>query len=243
MERENKALSAVKIIIIVVLSLILLMNLYIIIQSKASPKSVPSIFGYKPFVVLSNSMQDEISAGDLVIVKEVDIKELDEGDIIAFRTSNDFVTTHRIVNIVISEKGKCFETKGDSNNTNDEELICGESVEGKYVHKIPVVGHIILFIQKPYGFAIILMAILIIWLLVRQSGDKEQKKLEKFISKQEMKEFEEFKKAKEEAQDEQKEIKEVAENKTEKNEEKPKTKAKKTTKTKTAKKETIKKTN
>ena len=41
--------------------------------------------------------------------KETDIKELDKNDIIAFRTSNDFVTTHRIVNIVINENGKCVD--------------------------------------------------------------------------------------------------------------------------------------
>ena len=232
MERENKALSVIKIIIIVILSFILLFNLYIIIQSKARPNSVPSIFGYKPFVVLSNSMQSEISAGDLVIVKETDIKDIHKDDIIAFRTSRDFVTTHRIVNTVVGEKGRCFETKGDSNNVNDDEIICENSIEGKYLFKIPVLGHIILFIQKPYGIAILLMAILIIWLLIRDNSGKEMKKLEKLISKEEMKEYEEFKKAKEKEElnkEQKEEIKKVEEPQPKKTQTKKKTETKKTT--------------
>ncbi len=240
MERENKALSVVKIIIIVILSFILLFNLYIIIQSKARPNSVPSIFGYKPFVVLSNSMEDEISAGDLVIVKETDMKDLHKDDIIAFRTSRDFVTTHRIVNTVVGENGRCFETKGDSNNVSDDEIICGNSIEGKYLYKIPYLGHIILFIQKPYGLAILLMAILILWLLIRDNKGKEMKKLEKLISKEEMKEYEEFKKAKEKEEIVKEQKEEV---KIEKEPQPKKTQTKKTTtrKTTTKKKTTEKK--
>ena len=86
------------------------------IQAKSNPNDVPSLFGYKPFIVLSGSMETEIYVGDLVIVKEVDSSTLKENDIIAFRDSENLVTTHRIVNVINSDKGLCFETKGDNNN-------------------------------------------------------------------------------------------------------------------------------
>ncbi len=41
---------------------------------------VPSFFGWKPFIVLSGSMETQISVGDLVIVKEVDTSIFKKGD-------------------------------------------------------------------------------------------------------------------------------------------------------------------
>ena len=48
----------------VILVPILIMNLYIMIQSKVNTDKVPNVFGYKPFIVLSNSMEAEIHNGE-----------------------------------------------------------------------------------------------------------------------------------------------------------------------------------
>ena len=67
-------------------------------------------------------MMSKIEIGDLVFVKETDASTLKENDIIAFRDSENLVTTHRIIS-VINENGEIsFETKGDSNNVKDERL-------------------------------------------------------------------------------------------------------------------------
>ena len=102
------------------------------VQAKTKPDSVPSLLGYKPFIVLSGSMETEIYVGDLVIIKEVDASTLQINDIIAFRDSENLVTTHRIIDIVNTQNGLYFETKGDNNNTKDEELVKIDNVEGVY---------------------------------------------------------------------------------------------------------------
>ena len=188
-KKSIKILSVIRNIIIAILSIILVVNLFIIFKSLIEPKKVPGLFGYKPFIVLSNSMETKITAGDLVIVKETDAKSLKVDDIIAFRDSDDYVVTHRIIKIYDLDTDICFDTKGDNNNTQDAGPVCSNKIEGKFVNKIPLLGHVILFIQQPYGIAIMILALVIISILIMNSNGEK-------ISKEELKEFEEFKKKK-----------------------------------------------
>ena len=195
MEQKKKGIvsKVLKGIVIAILVVILILNVYVMIQAKSKPNEVPSIFGYKPFIVLSGSMENEIFVGDLVIVKKVDFDTLKENDIIAFRDDDNYVTTHRILNVVNTDKGKCFETKGDANNTKDEGVVCSGDIEGKYVKKIPVLGNVILFIQQPLGFICMMLSLFIICIFIYYVSNRN---VTNKISDEELKEFEEFKKAK-----------------------------------------------
>lgn len=194
MEQKNRGIISkiIKGIVVCFLSIVLILNAYIIIQAKSKPNSVPSVFGYKPFIVLSGSMETKIHIGDLVFVKEVDPATLEIDDIIAFRDSDNYVTTHRIINIVNTDKGKCFETKGDNNNTKDNNIVCPDSVEGKYQSKISKIGNVVLFIQQPLGFTIMMMSLFIICIFVYLILNRNINQM----SEEELKEFEEFKKKK-----------------------------------------------
>lgn len=188
-----KALFKVlKITVISILSIILVLNIYIMVQANLSPNKVPSVFEYKPFVVLSGSMESEISVGDLVFVKNVDVNTLKTNDIIAFRDNENLVTTHRIVDEIKIDNKRCFKTKGDSNNEEDEGTVCEKQIEGKYQGKIAKVGNIIIFIQKPLGFTVMMLSILIVCILIYFIFSNRINK----ISDKELKEFEEFKKEK-----------------------------------------------
>ena len=191
MKKENIVLKIVRITLITLLSNILLLNLYILIQAKISPDKVPSIFGYKPFVVMSGSMETKIGVGDLVLVKKVDSKDLKEQDIIAFRNSNGTVTTHRIIEIT---DDNCFVTKGDNNNIQDSDIVCSKSIEGKYVKKYPRLGKFILFIKKPLGLVVLMLSLLIICAVIYLLSTNGFAKLT--VSDEELKEFEEYKRNK-----------------------------------------------
>jgi signal peptidase len=195
----KKVLKVFKWIIISILGLILLLNIYIIIQTKAKPNKVPTIFGYKPFVVLSGSMKPNIMVGDLIFIKKTNIKKLKVGDVIAFRDADNYVTTHRIEKVVKEKNELCFVTKGDNNNTPDSELACAKNIEGKYVKRIAHIGNAILFIQEPLGFIIMMLSIFIICVIIYIVEDKKVNSKLKLANAEEMKAFEEFKKAQLEA--------------------------------------------
>ena len=66
-----------------------LISLYVVI-------CLPIIFGYKPLVVLTGSMEPTLKEGGIVYYKKVNPTELKEGDIITFKISEDTVVSHRI---------------------------------------------------------------------------------------------------------------------------------------------------
>ena len=92
-----------KVIIVLVLILfivIVTVGITIIYKSYSEPNEIPAVFGWKPFIVLSGSIEDTIMPGDLILTKEIDALELKKGDVISFRTNKYTVITHRIINIV-----------------------------------------------------------------------------------------------------------------------------------------------
>ena len=179
-----------------ILVLILCVNIVIMIKANLYKDKVPGIFGYKPFVVLSGSMQSQINVGDLVIVREIDANKLNVNDIIAYRDGK-IVTTHRIKEVLKDNNDVCFKTKGDSNNTMDDGVVCSKDIEGRYVFKINKLGNLIIFIQQPTGFFIMLLSILLIGVLVFLIKNREINKKFEIEDEEERKAFEEFKKSRE----------------------------------------------
>ena len=190
----RKVSFIIKIVVIVLLLALLAINISVIIQANKNKDKVPTIFGVKPFVVLSGSMNPEIEVGDLVLVKEIDTNELKEGDIVAYRDKGDKVTTHRIVEVIKTDGNLSFITKGDANNANDEE-ISSSQVEGKYEKRFPKLGNAIIFIQQPLGFAVVVLSIFIVCMLIFIMQNRRINKEIKFESDEERKAFEEFKKS------------------------------------------------
>lgn len=169
---------------------ILVINLIIIIRGNMNPDRVPDVFGYKPFVVVSGSMETSINVGDLVIVRKIDSdKSLKNGDIIAFRTSDNYVVTHRIVETKDENGKRYFTTKGDNNKSNDMDPVAFDKIEGVYVTKYSKLGNFVLFIQKPIGFVVIMIIILLIGVILIIVTGKSKSRV---ISDDELKAFEEF---------------------------------------------------
>lgn len=193
----------------VILVPILVINLYIMIQSTTNNEKVPSVFGYKPFIVLSGSMESEIHKGDLIITKNVDPKTLKIDDVIAFRDAEETVTTHRIIDIVENEGVTYFITKGDNNNTQDMNLVEYEDVEGIYVTRFPGIGSMMNTLSEPTTVLVLVLGITIIFVIGFAISSKKQRD-------KELKEFLEYKlmKEKEEKELQEKEVKETPKKKT-----------------------------
>lgn len=170
-------------ILLILLLPIILINSVIIVNLYIKPNEIPSFFGWKPFIVLSGSMETQINTGDLVVVKDAQNTELKNGDIIAFK-NGDSVITHRIVDKV-EEEGKIkYKTKGDNNNATDDWYVSPEQIEGIYQFKMSKLGNIAMFIQTPIGMIICLSIPIILIILTQMTASKEkQKDMEQEIEK------------------------------------------------------------
>lgn len=119
--------------------------------------AVPGMIGANhSFVVLSGSMEPEISPGDVVIVEETDPETIGEGDVVTFAEADgDTPVTHRVVGIVERGDTVAFETQGDANPEPDSTPVPGENVIGSVVLTIPFIGYVIQFANTTVGFALL----------------------------------------------------------------------------------------
>lgn len=170
----NKVKKIISILVLIILLPILFVNGVILINSFTNPEEIPSFFGWKPFIVLSGSMETEIYAGDVAVVKETDTFK--KNDIIAFKTSEEIVITHRIIDIIEEDGQVKYITKGDNNNTEDSGYVLKEQIEGVYQFKISRLGNLAMFIQTPIGMITCLSIPLIILILLQIKESKEDKK-------------------------------------------------------------------
>lgn len=128
-----------------------------------------SVFGYKFFIVQSDSMSaTDFEAGDIVFVKEVDPAALQEGDIIAYTSQNvsssGETVTHKIRALVTDENGSPgFITYGTTTNTDDETIVTYPYVLGQYTGRLPKVGTFFVFLKTTPGY---IFCILIPFLLL-----------------------------------------------------------------------------
>lgn len=154
----------VGIILCVLLLPLLIINTTLIVKSIVYPDEVPSFLGYKPFIVLSGSMEPEFYSGDLVLVKEVVTSDLKVGDVISYREGQS-VTTHRILEITEEQGTRKFITKGDHNNVSDRSPVTEDQVEGRYLFHVSKLGNFAIFMQTPIGMIIFIACPLVLFIL------------------------------------------------------------------------------
>ena len=123
---------------------------------------VPTLFGQSFVKILSPSMEnDGFKVGDIAVINKVNISEIKEGDIIAFyycgleTKEEDFANPgealdfetgsmvdsiedkeiwfHKVAEVKVDSEGQTwYVTYGTSNNTNDDKMVRGDYVIGKY---------------------------------------------------------------------------------------------------------------
>jgi signal peptidase len=123
-----------KIIFGICSSLVLIFSLFIlfsVIVSRMTDNS-PTLFGYSFNIVLTDSMEDEINIGDLVIAKKVQKSEIKAGDDIVFISDNPDYFGVRVVHRVKEVKGSGFKTYGIKYGADDPML--ATKIIGKVVH-------------------------------------------------------------------------------------------------------------
>ena len=114
------------------------------------------LFGYKPYIVLSDSMSGVFDVGDIVVSKQTDVSELKEGDIISFRSIDpnnyDTVVTHKIKGETEYDGQKAFVTYGVSTGIEDEYSVPADRIIGEYQFRLPKMGYFFQFLKTPMGY-------------------------------------------------------------------------------------------
>lgn len=184
MRQKNRVINfianTVITILLSVVMLILVVLIVICIKTNNKTMEIAGFMRYKPVICISNSMQQEFEVGDIIISKEVSENSIKMGDIITYR-ENGAIITHRVCDIVKENNQIKYITKGDSNNTIDDNLVDYNQIEGMYCYKIPKLGSLILTLKKPQVLVLIaLLPICIIAIIYKTIiNRKEIKELRK----------------------------------------------------------------
>lgn len=168
-----KALKIIRSIFVwLMVALAVFMMIFTIVSVSTFDRADRNLFGYKAFIVLSDSMsKTDFSAGDLVLVKAVDPSTLKEGDIIAYTSQNTSnygeTVTHKIRKLTTDANGEPgFVTYGTTTDTDDETVVTYPYVLGKYSSHIPKVGAFFQFLKSTPGYIVcVLIPFLLLILL------------------------------------------------------------------------------
>lgn len=164
----------VNIIVDILVVLILMVSILVVMLSLTTESSgVPNIFGIAPLSVQTQSMEDTINPGDLILCTLTEIDdEFQKDDIVTFPieiNGESVLNTHRIVGVVEDNNITYYRTQGDNKETNpepDTDLQTSSTIVAKYTGtKIPGLGNVLSFIRTQLGFFLCILLPMIIFFI------------------------------------------------------------------------------
>ncbi len=157
---------------------IIIFNITLFIKSCINPNEIPDFFGYKTFVIVSESMEPTIMVGDAIFSRIVTQDELKENDIISFHDNGE-INTHRIVDITNDNGIIKYTTKGDNNKSEDKEKITYNKIEGVYQFRLKGFGRIVEILKNKITLVILLIVLVLISAYQVKMNKKRLKRKEK----------------------------------------------------------------
>lgn len=159
------------ILVAIVTVAVFCLMLFTILSVTTFDQQSRSLFGYKLFVVTSDSMRaTDFEAGDLIIVKKVDAGSLKPGDIISYISRHPdnygMTITHKIRSVNHNSAGEPeFVTYGTSTGVDDDLPVSAQDVIGIYRMRIPGVGKFFAFIKTTPGYILFILLPFLIMIL------------------------------------------------------------------------------
>ncbi len=193
----KKTLNIIKNILVWLIVIIAIaMMIFTIISVNTFDRNDRNLFGYKAYVILSDSMSSVdgdtskgyFNAGDLVLVKEVEPSTLQAGDIVSYISTNTenygSTVTHMIRELTVDNSGNPgFITYGTATNTNDDNVVTYPYVQGKYEGaRIPAIGKFFMFLKTVPGYIVCIL--LPFLLLIGMQGVNSVRLFKKYKAEQ-----------------------------------------------------------
>ncbi len=148
---------------------------------------VPSLLGYKRYVVDGHSMETAIPYASVAWETEVPVSELKVGDVITFKPPPEYnvteLVTHRIISVEKQSNGKpAFKTKGDNNESADPwTIVLNASTQPRVKFHVPYVGYLYIALSTWWvrflviGLPALIAAVWIGIVLWREAGREVEK--------------------------------------------------------------------
>lgn len=185
--QENKTINIIKNLKFIMLIGLLILVLIYLISAKLNSTDAPKFFGYKPYVILTNSMVPTLPVGSLVIDHAIDEDDpIPENTPITFKAvlqGKEVFVTHYFRYIDTSDGYNRYMTQGEGYQEGqyDEFEIHREDIVGTYAFHIPYLGRVAMFLQSPaaltmfllWGFIFMLEHMVKKWLSYKYPEDEE----------------------------------------------------------------------
>ena len=166
MKRNIKA--ALRTLLLIIAALVMGFGVYSVNAERLTGNVLPMPFGFGGAVVLSGSMEPELSVWDLILV--VPSETYGVNDVVVYQDGRTAVV-HRILRF----EGDHVVTMGDANDTEDEPIPV-TAIKGKVIFSLPAVGLVVNLIKTPMGVIGVLG--LALWLMERSFRKEKNSKQE-----------------------------------------------------------------
>ena len=155
MKMGKKIFKIISIVIKTIIGVALAAFILVVCMQRFSDNKL-SLFNFRLFSVVSQSMVPVYDIGDVLVAKEQDPSTIKEGDIVSYLgTTGSFankVVTHRVVNIEKREDGKYYyRTKGDANLVEDP-IVMEDQLYGVVVYKSILLSLVYRIVGTQIGF-------------------------------------------------------------------------------------------
>jgi signal peptidase len=126
-----------------------------------------AVRGAMPFMpVFGTSMEPELHAGNLILIKQMEPDEVEVGDIIVYNVPlaiQEFynyppIVAHRVIEVRDTQYGTAWRTKGD-NAGEDPFTVRAQDLRGTVSQQIPFIGFPFLYLQSQQGLMFIIIAL------------------------------------------------------------------------------------
>jgi len=108
------------------------------------------VFGYKPFIVATGSMETQYMTHSFVVIQQGGYDDVQVGDAIAFQSDalNNRLAFHRVVSITSGG----FITRGDTNPGNDGLLVTRDNFIGRELFHNNLTAYYMQALARPFGW-------------------------------------------------------------------------------------------
>jgi signal peptidase I len=167
---KKTVVNIIKIFGFIVLSVFLIM----VVTQRLNPKG--NFFGFKMFVIVSESMKPSLNIGDVILTIEKEPEDIKVKDVITYtgNTGNvkDKIITHQVVNIqtekndITNKTRYIFWTQGTNNSVIDSYSVYEEQVHGVLVYRFRLISLISRVIRTTIGliiFVVLPLSLLLIF--------------------------------------------------------------------------------